>query len=296
MSANEPSVNGARRTPEGVADVLRARIRSGELAPGASLPTQKELEDEFHVTRGTVRQALARLKQEKLLADVGRGSPPTVATTLGDAPQSAGVALADRIGAAFQAKHVTLDVYSLTTETLNKAIATQILDIESGESEAPESIKVRIMLPSPETRLALPKSTADPDDERPGKRLHSLIRLNATNLQHALLDLQERGVVPEVKIEIKSLDMTPTHKLYLLNGTEALFSPYAVEIRKVKIAPGTRGEQLEIYDVMGLEAKLFRFSAAQDARDEQDMALVEYWQLWFESYWSTISSSWTLGP
>lgn len=62
-----------------VADALRARIQSGDLLPGDSLPTQKALMEEFGVERGVVRRAIDLLKCEHLLSDAGRGVPPTVA-------------------------------------------------------------------------------------------------------------------------------------------------------------------------------------------------------------------------
>jgi DNA-binding GntR family transcriptional regulator len=58
-----------------IADVLRARIADGELAPGALLPSEAALCDEFTVARATVRRALAVLEREaaiKALPGKGR--------------------------------------------------------------------------------------------------------------------------------------------------------------------------------------------------------------------------------
>lgn len=68
-----------QRTHREVADELRARIRSGRLRPGQRMPTQAQLADEFGVERGTVRQALRILQSERLLTNVSKGSPATVA-------------------------------------------------------------------------------------------------------------------------------------------------------------------------------------------------------------------------
>lgn len=58
-----------------VRDTLRARIGAGELAPGAKLPSEGELEAAFGVSRITVRQALAELHAEGLIEKInGRGS------------------------------------------------------------------------------------------------------------------------------------------------------------------------------------------------------------------------------
>ena len=57
-----------------LADELRRRIDSGDLARGAKAPSEAELAEEFSVARGTVRQALESLASEGLLTTVpGRG-------------------------------------------------------------------------------------------------------------------------------------------------------------------------------------------------------------------------------
>lgn len=60
-----------------IADQLRERIRGGELAPGTALPSEAQLCAAHEVSRGTVRQALATLRSEGLIAG-GRGKPPVV--------------------------------------------------------------------------------------------------------------------------------------------------------------------------------------------------------------------------
>jgi GntR family transcriptional regulator len=61
-----------------IASTLRRQIESGALAAGAPLPSEAQLSAEFDVSRGTVRQALAALRAEGLIAG-GRGRPPVVA-------------------------------------------------------------------------------------------------------------------------------------------------------------------------------------------------------------------------
>jgi DNA-binding FadR family transcriptional regulator len=50
-----------------LADLLRARIESGTLAPGESLPSEVQLAREHGVSRTTVRQAIAQLRTEGLV-------------------------------------------------------------------------------------------------------------------------------------------------------------------------------------------------------------------------------------
>lgn len=64
-----------------IADALRQQIATGELARGASLPSEAELCREFEVSRGTARQAIAALRAEGLVA-VSRGKPPQVVGTV----------------------------------------------------------------------------------------------------------------------------------------------------------------------------------------------------------------------
>lgn len=66
-----------------IADALASRIRSGELADGALLPTERELQDEFLASRSTVRKSLSVLVERGLATNipnrgtvVGRPSTP----------------------------------------------------------------------------------------------------------------------------------------------------------------------------------------------------------------------------
>lgn len=57
-----------------IAEVLRASILSGELAPGSQLPSENDLKDRFATTRVTVRKSLALLKADGLLvSSQGKG-------------------------------------------------------------------------------------------------------------------------------------------------------------------------------------------------------------------------------
>lgn len=58
-----------------IADTLRERVQQGELKPGDALPTESALQDEFAVSRVTVRQALKQLTQEAIIESIqGSGS------------------------------------------------------------------------------------------------------------------------------------------------------------------------------------------------------------------------------
>jgi GntR family transcriptional regulator len=58
-----------------VADELRRRILAGAIPPGALLPSEPDLINEFGVSRGTIREALALLRAEGLVVtEHGRGT------------------------------------------------------------------------------------------------------------------------------------------------------------------------------------------------------------------------------
>lgn len=53
-----------------VADHIAARVDAGELAPGARLPAERELADEYGVSLQTARRAVAELRDRGLAQTV----------------------------------------------------------------------------------------------------------------------------------------------------------------------------------------------------------------------------------
>jgi DNA-binding GntR family transcriptional regulator len=62
-----PRASAAAPAYERIARTLRLRIERGKIEPGASLPSEADLCREFHVARGTVRQALEELERAGLI-------------------------------------------------------------------------------------------------------------------------------------------------------------------------------------------------------------------------------------
>jgi DNA-binding GntR family transcriptional regulator len=57
-----------------LADILRDMIESGEIAPGKLLPSQRTLMQRYEVSDGTVKRAIAKLRDEGLVeTETGRG-------------------------------------------------------------------------------------------------------------------------------------------------------------------------------------------------------------------------------
>lgn len=58
-----------------LAAILRARILGGRYAPGRVIPSEKQLEQEFGLSRNTARKAIALLRSDGLVVTVaGRGT------------------------------------------------------------------------------------------------------------------------------------------------------------------------------------------------------------------------------
>ncbi len=67
MSPSNVPARGSGLASAGVHDGLRARILSGDLAPGDPVPSERVLSEELGVNRHAVREALKRLQQAGLV-------------------------------------------------------------------------------------------------------------------------------------------------------------------------------------------------------------------------------------
>lgn len=284
-------MNGSRRSsPQEIADVLRERIKVGELRAGERLPTQAELAEEFGVERGAVRQALRSLQEDGLLSNVSKGSPPRIAeqAPARDEPQRTMVGLAPRLSEAFASPQVRIDAVCLTAETLMLALGEPLRFIHEGRIR-PDSVDVRILLPGKDINLAFPVSVEDAGAGE-GDVVHQrwLDQRNAQGqvLRHNLRSLRSSHGI-DVRVTFRALPFTPPVKLYLLNGNEALLSYYLVTRREEEIESGT----LDMYDTLGTESLLFSF---EKRAGQRDTAFVEESQKWFDALWETITTDLTL--
>jgi DNA-binding transcriptional ArsR family regulator len=287
--AENVAVNGSRRSsPQEIAGILRERIRAGELKPGDRLPTQAELAEEFGVERGAVRQALRVLQEDGLLTDVSKGSPPRIAAPAparGE-PQPTMVGLAPRLTEAFSAPHVRVDVVCHTAETLMVAIGEPLRLIHEGRIH-PESIDVRILVPSRDIELAFPVPVEAHSGDNPvHERWLAMRNAQGQVLQHNLLALRSTHGI-DVHVTFRALPFTPPVKLYLLNEEEALIGYYMLTRR----AEEWGSQTLDMYDVLGSRSLLFSFVKQVGRRDA---AFVEESQKWFNALWETITTDLTL--
>ncbi|MDI3407405.1 GntR family transcriptional regulator [Streptomyces cavernicola] len=292
------AVNGRKPSHKDIADELRRRIRSGAVPAGSRMPTQAKLAEEFGVERGAIRQALAILAREGLLMNVSKGSPPQVAerAPLTEEPQASLVALGPRLVDAFEeTPHITIDAVCLTSATLMVGLSDPLRLIYEGRIR-PESITLRVLLPSSRINLAFPVPAGEPsehaaaDDEVVDEPVHRrwLAQRNAQGqvLRHNLRALRNSHGI-DVKVEFKALPFTPATKLYLLNGTDALLAYYMVTKREEEID----SEKIHMYDALGTQSLLFSFDSSAGPRDE---AFVTESQKWFDALWNTIARTLTL--
>jgi hypothetical protein len=277
-----------------VADTLRDRIRRGEIKAGEPMPTQVRLAAEFRVERGTIRQALRILHGEGLLTEATRGAPARVASSVpvaveghpeGGRPQPTVSALGPRLTKAFEAEDVTIDTLSLTSESLMLAIAEPLRLVHENRVK-PASITVRILLPARSITLAFPKGVEESEESLVHQRWLQQRNSQGQVLRNNLRTLvRSHGI--DVNVTFRALPFTPPLKLYVLNGSEALFAYYRVAKRPEVIEE----TNLEMFDVLGGESVLFAFDSETSGRDK---AFVEQSANWFDALWNTITSDLTL--
>ncbi|MFI9823768.1 GntR family transcriptional regulator [Streptomyces sp. NPDC052013] len=282
-----------------VLTTLRERIDTHDYPVGGKLPTQRQLSTEFGVSRHTVQRALEKLIDDGLIESrqgsgsfvvgtVARAASPGPA--VGPAPGK-GMVQAWFIERAFRQREVELDVFTLTSESLDAHIRLQAERIR-GDAMAPDRIRLRIMLPDEKMALPYPQNLADPSDARPQTRLHDISRQCMSQLKRALRDLRDDGVVPDVDIQVRRVPLAPTFKLYLSGGTEALYGPYEVVERVIRIGDtedtDDSQEQINALDVLGINAILTHQVRDQDP-DSAPSVFVESQQRWFTSVWDRLA-------
>lgn len=285
-----------------VADELRKEINDGTRRPGERLPTQGELAGHFGVSRATVIQALDLLREKGLIVTrqgsgtFVKGEPGApVQTTDGDgedvwavvSEKVPPVVLEPYLEEAFEATEVTLDVFSMTTESLAARVSDQKSRIVAGKIRPPRSITARLMLPDTQSpNLAIPRLTDGTDDPRVRERLRGILQSHATMLRESLYELRNRGFVPEVSVEVRLVAFAPQLKLYILNRRLALQGFYPPEEGTISLPPD--GEEVTIFDAYGTGATLFPYRAAADSTPEQ-AGIVHVAQEFFDLTWKNLA-------
>ncbi|MFI6874597.1 GntR family transcriptional regulator [Streptomyces sp. NPDC050400] len=295
--ASGQSGSGGGREVFRVVEELRSRIAGGVYPVDSLLPAQRDLASEFSVSRDTVQRALEQLKSEGWI-ETRQGSGTRVVQrvlkeqqvqsyTLTAAVEGR-VSLREFIDEAFTGSEVVLDVYSLTSESLGVHVKGQIERIRSGEV-APRRISIRMLLPSASLDLPYPKALDDPDGDLTAQLRHRLLdvtRRHNESIRSELLQLRAEGLVEQADIVIRYVDLTPTFKLYLINGRQALLGLYTVIERPIVLGDE---EAVQSLDVLELGATLTHHIVAPDRPDARGSVFVKSWQTWFESLWTALA-------
>ncbi|MGQ4388896.1 GntR family transcriptional regulator [Streptomyces sp. SAS_270] len=282
--------DGRGREFQRVLKKLRTRMVNGVYPWGTFFPAQRALAEEFGVSRDTVQRVLKALEDDGWI-ESRQGSRSRVLMTQRMQPAFAQSAKLSRtafgpiIAEAFDRPEVTLDVYTLTAESLDTHIRLQAERIREAKQSAPQRIAVRMLVPSERIALPYPVAKNDPSDPRPAERVRNIARRSADSLKYVLDSLQVERLVPEVTLEIRHALVPPTFKLYLLNGSEALFGTYRVAERPIIL---DSGEVIDALDVVGIGADLTYSVKDADTKSPASF-FVDSMQTWFDSVWELFS-------
>ncbi|WP_030941498.1 GntR family transcriptional regulator [Streptomyces sp. NRRL S-646] len=268
-----------------VAAALRARITSGEYPLNGRLPSQRELADEFDVSRDTVQRVLRDLKSEHWIESrQGSGSrviwKQRIHLPRSEKEPGHQVTLGELIAEAFEQSEVTLDVFTLTSESLGAHLRTQAERIQAGRI-SPQGIALRVLLPSESVEMPYWRTGDTTHDEVLKERYLDLRRRHTATLRTLVSDLRAMKLVPSVEFEIRHIGLVPYSKLYLVNKVQALEGPYEVYMRTFELDDGL---EIEVPDVIGLGAGLTHY-VKDDDPSSQGTEFVEKQQAWFASVW-----------
>ncbi|MYW67854.1 GntR family transcriptional regulator [Streptomyces sp. SID8379] len=279
-----------------VVEELRSRIAGGVYPTDSLLPPQRRLADEFSVSRDTIQRALEQLKAEGWI-DPRQGSGTRVVQRVlreqqvqaytAKAAVEGRVSLREYFDEAFSEPDVLLDVYSLTSESLDTQVKGQIERIRSGLT-APQSIRIRMLLPAESLDLPYPVAVDDPDGPLTARlkgRLLDISHLHSASIRTELRQLQAEGLVESTEMEIRHVALTPAFKLYLINGAQALHGPYEVIERPIVLDD----EEVRALDVLGLGAKLTHYAKDPGHPDSRGSVFLASWQTWFDSVWEKLA-------
>ncbi|MGY1498942.1 GntR family transcriptional regulator [Streptomyces sp. QTS52] len=286
----QQATDGGGREFDRVADELRHRMADGLYPVGSLMPAQRDLAEAFGVSRDTVQRVLRELRNEGWI-ESRQGSGSRVVKTQriqSTAPKASrsrqAVTLGPLISEAFEQPEVTLDVYTLTSETLDAHIRLQAERIRA-HVIVPQRIALRMLLPSDTESLPYPRGIDAKDDPLLRNRLRDITGRHTDSLRGVLAELAAEGLVPEIGLEVRYAPLTPTFKLYLINGVEALHGMYEVIRRPVVV---DRRKTVEALDVLGLGATLTHHVRDGDP-NSPGSTFVESMQNWFESVWNLLS-------
>ncbi|MFF5101716.1 GntR family transcriptional regulator [Streptomyces sp. NPDC000134] len=275
MGARDGGDTGGREF-ERVADALRARMVDGVYPVGFLVPAQRRLAEDFGVSRDTVQKVIKELKREGWIETKQGSGTRVVRTQQIHSPTGSGrpVTLGPLINQAFERPDVTLDVFTLTSESLDAHIRDQADRIRAGEI-APRSIRLRMLLPSPDHPLPYWRHPDPGVDRALRRRLLDITERHTASLRATLKNL------PAADLEIRHVPVGPTVKVYVLNGTAVLHGYYQRYDRVIELEDG---REVRTKDVIGMGAGLTHYVTSDDPH-AQGTVFVAQTRAWFDSFW-----------
>ncbi len=271
---------------------LRSRMAGGMYSLGSPLPSQRALAADFEVSRDTVQRALGQLREEGWI-ESKQGSGTRVVRAqeaqsyTAQAAKDGRVTLRGFFDEAFAGPEVVLDVFTLTSESLDMQVKGQIERMRIGEVR-PRRIAIRMLLPDESLDLPYPRALDDPDGRLTAQlkdRLLEITRRHSSSMQVELRQLEAEELVESASIEIRHVMLTPASKLYLVGGEQALHGPYEVIERPIVLDDEVTVRAL---DVLGLGAQLTHY--VKDANEgSRGSVFMKSWQAWFDSVWEHLA-------
>ncbi|MEU5342449.1 winged helix-turn-helix domain-containing protein [Streptomyces sp. NPDC020766] len=271
-------------------NALREQLANGTYRPGDMLPAQRDLASEYGVSRDTVQRVLRQLAAEDWIqSKQGSGSRVLRVPRVGPAGQRAGLGaerqgralLLPLIHAAFEQSTVSLDVFTLTSETLVGHLRQQTERFLVTKEIPLKRLHVRMMVPWEDELLAYPRAK-DPGDARVWQRWRTMTRKHLKDMEVCFKALNKGGV--DARLEVRRVPLTPHCKLYVLNDTDMLYGTYDVVERTVTLDDGT---DIESLDVLGLGSTLSHHRREAD-EESHDSTFFASHQGWFESCWNLL--------
>jgi DNA-binding transcriptional regulator YhcF (GntR family) len=261
-----------------VANAVRAAILTRSFKPGDKLPSLNELSERYGVARMTVQQAMRILREEGLI--VSRQGSGVFVRERTERP----VGLRPHLERAFEQERVALDFAGFSGETLQGVVQEPLDKIRAGRLR-PRALRIRMLLPDPETPWTLPARTEDlEDDPQFRARMGGIASRHTSAIVDSVGELAEFGVVEQASAEVRVHRSAPLFKLYVLNGSEVFFGFYPVRQHKLTI----KGEAHAVYDLVGKDATLFHHAAGPDP-DSLDSQYVRQAREWFDSMWENVA-------
>lgn len=259
-----------------VADVVRAAILTGRLAPGDKIPSGPELADRYHIAKNTAQKAVDALKDEGLVV-ARHGSGVYVRERTERA-----VGLRPHIERAFAKPEVTIDFAGFSGETLHGALVEPLDKVRHGGFR-PESITVRVLVPDTSVPWALP-ATVDGLADSPAfrRRAAKILERHTNAVLEEVQELGDLGIVPAVSVEARLSPIMSMFKVYIINESHSFFGFYPIEEHAISLD----SESVRMWDLMGKNATMFSTEAAGPNSKDTDAQFVKEARAWFESLWN----------